>query len=104
MKFTNKSTITIETNLDKKLSSFQSADAKHDLELISMAVQENGTEIEERELDDGTVMITITDAVAADGVVKSLAGMDFTAEIVDRKAWLMEKKKRRKEELAQKTT
>lgn len=93
---TKKALITIQTDLDKHLSTFQSTDAKYEFELIEMAVSDNHTEIEDKELNDETVTITITDANASDGVVKSLNAYDFTAEVVDRKAWLLEQKKKRK--------
>lgn len=93
-----KATLVIQTDLDAELSSFQSKDAKHVLELIEMAVQENRTEITERELNNGVIMITITDADAADSVVKSLEESDLQAKVVDRKAWLREQLKKRTDE------
>ncbi|HEY6193395.1 MAG TPA: hypothetical protein VI215_13825 [Bacteroidota bacterium] len=97
---TRKATITIETDLDKDLETFQSTEAKHDLELITIAVTDSRTEIEERELKDGVIMITISDEAVANDVVKSLRDSDFMAQIVDRKAWLREQKKKRKEDKA----
>jgi|ERR1051325_332095 hypothetical protein len=100
MQMTRKATITIETDLDKDLETFQSTEAKHDLELITIAVTDSRTEIEERELKDGVIMITISDEAVANDVVKSLRDSDFMAQIVDRKAWLREQKKKRKEDKA----
>jgi hypothetical protein len=92
-----KATVVIETDLDKDLSAFQSTEAKHELELITIAVEENRTEIVERQLNNGTIMITISEASAAKDVVKSLELMDYMARIVVRKDYLLDLKKKRKE-------
>jgi hypothetical protein len=93
MKSTKKITIKVKTDLDKGLESFQSKEAKHELELVTIAVGENNADVVEKELDKGIILVTVVPDTAGEAVKKSLLDMGYEVEIVDRKAWLLAQKK-----------